>query len=103
MPDTPALARFLTDEERDWALRRMRMDASHSTTLDVDQEEFGWHWVKMALTSPQVYFCAAIWFFLLVPLYVGYVPYIAAMTEHQGEADRDRRASLSSCHPSYLA
>jgi hypothetical protein len=71
MPDTPALARFLTDEEREWALRRMRIDASGSTNIDVDQEEFDWFWFKMAVKAPQMYFCAAIWFFLLVPLYVG--------------------------------
>lgn len=70
MPDTPASAKFLTDEERDWALRRMRIDASGSTSIDVDQEEFDWYWVKMAVKAPQTYFCAAIWFFLLVPLYV---------------------------------
>ncbi|KAK3374541.1 MFS transporter-like protein [Podospora didyma] len=69
MPDTPAMARFLNDEEREWALRRMRMDASGSTTIDVDHEELNWHWVRMALRAPQMYFCAAIWFFLLVPLY----------------------------------
>ena len=70
MPDTPALARFLTDEERDWALKRMRIDASGATSIDVDQEEFDWFWVKMAVKAPQMYLCAAIWFFLLVPLYV---------------------------------
>jgi hypothetical protein len=76
MPDTPALARFLTDEEREWALRRMRIDASGSTSIDVDQEEFDWFWFKMAVKAPQMYFCAAIWFFLLVPLYVSrtYLP-----------------------------
>ncbi len=70
MPDTPALAKFLTDEEREWALKRMRIDASGSTNLDVDQEEYSSHWMWMALKSPQIYFCSAIWFFLLVPLYV---------------------------------
>ena len=70
MPDTPAAAKFLTDEEKIWALRRMRMDASGSTAVDVDHEKFDWYWVKMALKAPQMYLCAMIWFFLLVPLYV---------------------------------
>ncbi|KAK3331317.1 MFS transporter-like protein [Apodospora peruviana] len=69
MPDTPALAKFLTDEEKIWALRRMRLDASGSTSIDVDEEKLDWRWAKMALKAPQTYFCAAIWFFLLVPLY----------------------------------
>ncbi|KAK5655800.1 hypothetical protein OQA88_5338 [Cercophora sp. LCS_1] len=69
MPDTPALAKFLTDEEKEWALRRMKIDASGSTSLDVDEERFDWGWMRMALRAPQMWFCAAIWFFLLVPLY----------------------------------
>ena len=70
MPDTPAAAHFLTDEEKEWALRRMRIDAGGSTDVDVDDEKFSWYWVKMALLAPQTYLSAFIWFFLLVPLYV---------------------------------
>lgn len=74
MPDTPAAAHFLTDEEKEWALRRMRVDAGGSTDVDVDDEEFSWYWVKMALLAPQTYLSAFIWFFLLVPLYVSTMP-----------------------------
>jgi hypothetical protein len=70
MPDTPAAASFLPDEEKEWVLRRMRIDAGGSTQVDVDDEEFSWYWVKMALKAPQTYLSAFIWFFLLVPLYV---------------------------------
>jgi MFS family permease len=74
MPDTPAAAGFLTDEEKEWALVRMRIDAGGSATAAaVEDEEFSWYWVKMALMSPQTYFCSFIWFFLLVPLYVSYI------------------------------
>ncbi|KAK4183016.1 putative transporter [Podospora australis] len=70
MPDTPAAARFLNDTERDWALKRMQIDASGSMpTTHVDEEKLDWYWAKMALRTPQVYLCAGIWFFLLVPLY----------------------------------
>ncbi|KAK0663928.1 putative transporter [Cercophora samala] len=70
MPDTPAASRFLTDEERVWALKRMKIDASGSTALEtVDEEKFDWFWVWMAIKSPQMWFCAGVWFFLLVPLY----------------------------------
>ncbi|KAL8303073.1 hypothetical protein RB600_006796 [Gaeumannomyces tritici] len=69
MPNTPAESRFLTEEERDHALRRMRMDASGSSTVDVDDEKFNWHWVRMALLAPQTYLLSLLWFFLLVPLY----------------------------------
>ncbi|KAF3046119.1 hypothetical protein E8E12_011199 [Didymella heteroderae] len=72
MPDTPATARFLNDEEKDWALRRMRLDAHGATNVNVDEEKFDWYWVKMALKAPQTYFNGFIWFFLLaaqIPLY----------------------------------
>jgi hypothetical protein len=70
MPDTPGEARFLTDQERKHALERMRLDSAGATTIDVDDERFNWHWVRMALMAPQTYFNAIIWFFLLIPLYV---------------------------------
>ena len=66
MPDTPATARFLSTEEKGWALKRMRLDAHGSTQVDVDEEKFEWYWVKMALKAPQTYFNGFIWFFLLV-------------------------------------
>ncbi|KAF1359092.1 MFS transporter-like protein [Lizonia empirigonia] len=69
MPDTPAMARFLDDEEKDWALRCMRLDAHGATDVDVNEEKFDWYWVKMALKAPQTYFNGFIWFFLLIPLY----------------------------------
>ncbi|KAH3954998.1 hypothetical protein HBH70_035880 [Parastagonospora nodorum] len=70
MPDTPAAAGFLTDEEKEWALLRMRLDGGGSTTATaVEEEKFSWYWAKMALLAPQTYFCSFIWFFLLVPLY----------------------------------
>jgi hypothetical protein len=84
MPDTPAAAGFLTDEEKEWALRRMRIDAGGSTQVYVDDEEFSWYWVKMALRAPQTYLSAFIWFFLLVPLYVSSIfPDAASLTDVQ--------------------
>ncbi|KAI1490830.1 MFS transporter-like protein [Biscogniauxia mediterranea] len=70
MPHTPADAKFLTDEERKLALRRMRLD-SHGASLtgDVNEERFDWHWVRMALTAPQTWLSCLLWFFLLIPLY----------------------------------
>ncbi|TLS21292.1 uncharacterized protein PpBr36_10305 [Pyricularia pennisetigena] len=69
MPNTPGDSSFLTPEEREHALRRMREDASGSSTIDVDDERFSWQWVKMALLAPQTYLLSLLWFFLLVPLY----------------------------------
>lgn len=73
MPSTPADAKFLSDEERKVALARMKIDAHGSTDKeDVNMEEFDWHWVKMALMSPNTLFTSLAWFFLLIPLYVGF-------------------------------
>ena len=71
MPHTPKEANFLSHEEKTVALHRMKLDAHGATdTEDVGEERFHWHWVKMALLSPNTLFCSLAWFFLLVPLYV---------------------------------
>jgi MFS family permease len=71
MPNTPADAKFFTEEERSMAQARMMQDAHGSTKhSDVNNEKFDWHWVRMALLSPNTMFCSLAWFFLLVPLYV---------------------------------
>ncbi|RVX76153.1 hypothetical protein B0A52_00510 [Exophiala mesophila] len=45
MPHTPAQCKFLTDDERLLAVKRMRLDASGAATeQDVDHEKFDWHW-----------------------------------------------------------
>jgi hypothetical protein len=71
MPDTPAAAGFLSPEQKEWAILRMRIDSGGATTVAaVDDEKMGWHWAKTALLAPQTWLCGFIWFFLLVPLYV---------------------------------
>lgn len=71
LPDTPNHAGFLTPEEKVVAMARLRQDSHGSVTEDdVDKEKFDWHWVKMALKSPNLWFCSFAWFLVLVPLYV---------------------------------
>src|SRR5271155_2739605 len=54
------------------ALHRMKQDAHSATTEeDVGQERFNWHWIRMALLSPNTWFCSLAWFFLLIPYYIG--------------------------------
>ena len=77
MPHTPADAKFFTEEERAVALARMHADAHGAAKeQDVNQEKFDWHWVRMALLSPNTLLCSLAWFFLLIPLYVS-KPFIA--------------------------
>lgn len=74
MPHTPREAKFLTPEEVSIAVQRMRLDAHGAAKeQDVDAEHFNWHWVRMALLSPQTLFCSLAWFFLLIPLYVRWI------------------------------
>ena len=71
MPHTPKESKFLTEEEREVALARMKLDAHGATTeADVGEEHFHWHWVKMALLNWNTMCCSLVWFFILVPLYV---------------------------------
>lgn len=59
MPHTPADAKFLSEEERTHALRRMKQDAHGATSeLDVKRERFNWHWMRMAWVSPNTIFCS---------------------------------------------
>ena len=52
LPHTPAHAKFITEEQKHLAARRMRQDAERSTLEgDVKQERFNWHWVKVGLLN----------------------------------------------------
>ena len=61
-----------SDEERVVVPHRIKQDAHDTTTEeDAGQERFNWHLIRMALLSPNIWFCSLAWFFLLVQLYVG--------------------------------
>lgn len=75
MPNTPADATFLTQEERIAAMARLKDDAHGATDVeDVNEERFHWHWVRMAFSAPQTWLSSLIWFFVLIPLYVRTAP-----------------------------
>ncbi|MCJ1392533.1 hypothetical protein MMC18_005401 [Xylographa bjoerkii] len=47
LPDTPATSKFLTEEEREGALRRLKLDGHGATAVsDVAHESFSWQWVR---------------------------------------------------------
>lgn len=71
LPNTPADAKFLTEEERMLAMARLKLDSHGATDVeDVNEEKFDWRWVKMAFKAPQTWLSSLIWFFVLIPLYV---------------------------------
>lgn len=71
LPHTPGQAKFLSQDEQDIARRRMKLDANGAVAgNDVLDEHFDWHWVWIALKSPNTIICSLAWFFLLIPIYV---------------------------------
>jgi len=48
----------------------MKLDAQGATsTSDVDQEEFSWHWVKMGIFNWNTWLTALIYFSIITPIY----------------------------------
>lgn len=70
LPHTPLHAKFLTEEEHDASLERMRLD-SHgaSTASNVDAEEFSWHWVRVAIFNWNTILSSITFFTVITPIY----------------------------------
>ena len=70
LPHTPAHAKFLSNEEQELASRRMAADASGATTTkDVKEERFDWHWVKLALLNWNTLLLSLNFFAIITPIY----------------------------------
>ena len=70
LPHTPADAKFLTEEEKDAAVKRMAIDSqSGARGGNVNEEKFDWHWVKMALTDVNCQMLSWIYFLIITPIY----------------------------------
>lgn len=56
LPHTPMQAKCLTEEERQAAVARMRLDAhGASSKSNVESETFNWHWARMAVLNWNTY------------------------------------------------
>lgn len=72
--DSPETSVFLTPEEREFAAYRLKYDnnsdihneASHNRE---ENKEFSWHFTKQALTDPQVYLHAVLYWGVVCPIY----------------------------------
>ncbi len=70
LPHTPSQSKFLTEEERSGAIRRMTLDAhGASAASDVAREEFSWRWVRMALLNWNTILLSITFFLLITPIY----------------------------------
>lgn len=70
LPNTPSHSRFLTEQERDGALLRLKLDArGASSTSDVDREAFSWHWVRIAVFNVNTILLSFNFFAIITPIY----------------------------------
>ncbi|KAL0262244.1 hypothetical protein SLS55_003683 [Diplodia seriata] len=70
LPHTPAESKFLTEEERNGAVARMRLDSHGATTTgDVEAETFNWAWVKRAILNWQTLILSLNFFAIITPIY----------------------------------
>lgn len=70
LPHTPTDSKFLTEEERYAAIHRMKLDAHGATTSsDVAQETFSWHWVRMAFCNWNTILLSLDFFLIITPIY----------------------------------
>ncbi|KAF2490354.1 MFS general substrate transporter [Lophium mytilinum] len=70
LPHTPSDVKFLTEEEYEGALARMRSDAHGSApAADVADEKFDWYWVRRAIFNWNTVFLSLNFFAIITPIY----------------------------------
>jgi len=70
MYDFPDTAKFLTEEEKAWAVHRLKYQGSkRSGRLVAEAEHFSWKFVIQALTDWQLYVCLFMYWGIVCPLY----------------------------------
>ena len=69
LPHTPSDAKFLTEEERQVALARLKTDSSGAATSDAKYETFSWDKFKHALLNVNTQLLSLNFFFLITPIY----------------------------------
>ena len=68
LPNTPAQTKFLNEEQKLGAVKRLRHDALGSqANSEVDLEKFNWRWVKMACFNVNTCLDSLNFLFVLVP------------------------------------
>ena len=68
LPNTPGDAKFLSEEERLGAMRRMKLDAHGATaTSDVAAEKFSWDQVRLALLNWNTILLSLNFFAIITP------------------------------------
>lgn len=70
LPHTPSESKFLTPEERDAAVARMKLDSHGASAADdVAHETFSWLWVRRAMLNWNTLLLALNFFAIITPIY----------------------------------
>jgi len=69
LPHTPSHSKFLTPEERNVAIARMKSDSGGAETEVVDEEKFSWYWVKIAVLNWNTALLSLNFFAIITPIY----------------------------------
>ena len=101
LPDTPAHAKFLSAAEQDLAAKRMAVDGAHSTTTgDVKEEKFDWHWVKLAIFNWNTIGLSLDFFAIITPIY-SYSLFLPTIIKDLGYSSV--KAQLLTVPPNFVA
>ena len=70
LPHTPGSCKFLSEEEKGVATRRMQQDSQGGAVRqDVAEESFSWHWVRLAFFNPNTLLLSVSNFLIITPIY----------------------------------
>lgn len=69
LPHTPNDAKFLSEEDRQYASKRLRADAHGAADTDAKHEKFNWAAVRRALLNWNTILCSLNFFLIITPIY----------------------------------
>jgi hypothetical protein len=69
LPHDPQSSRFLSEDEKQIALARLKLDSQGAEATDAKHEKFDWRWVRMALLNVNTIFLSLNFFLIITPIY----------------------------------
>jgi MFS family permease len=100
LPHSPAHAKFLTPEERQAALNRLKLDSHGAAAENADVESFSWHWVRLAILNWNTFLLSLNFFAIITPIY-SYSLFLPTIIKALGYTSV--KAQLFTVPPNFLA
>ncbi|KAG4437289.1 hypothetical protein IFR05_007227 [Cadophora sp. M221] len=101
LPHTPSHSKFLTHEEKEFAVHRMNVDSQGAvSSSSVDTEKFSWHWVKIAILNWNTALLSLNFFAIITPIY-SYSLFLPTITSALGY--KSVKANLLTVPPNMAA